>query len=714
MAVSAFSDSTPVLLSAQKLSKTKDIVARETMVDGLKMKNLVAPGLHKLAVKAPARRAAEDATFFESFEDGEIPSDWTVISKDESNKNAWEITGVLAGTGTDGGYCALANYSADYCDEWLITKPVTISDNEQLSFLAYMLPFYFYSTDNINWDTEEYIGDKIVNQTFKVLISADGGESWTLLVDYAEEFRDATIAEMEDIYNWETYSLSLGEYAGKTVQIAFEYEGTDGNFIALDAVTISRLPADASYAYPAYTKYFGLSKGLGYWVNGYPILPVFSPITWTNTSINPDNTYKWSYQDYDGNEFTSTDKDLTVTFTTNLFSEFSIRNNFYTAPTLTASTPGLADGTYQRFNRLQAGGKAQYLSGEELTQFGMSAFDVGTEGIKYTKYGLNDIPLFGYSEYTDQYWTEYSFPDAEDRVDGNYAYVDGVMNIYQATDAPLVIDGAWIQATSHDIAADHEFTIEIIPLTEEGSLDTPLASATIKGSDVIIAQENTYYDYVVLDFHFDKPVVISSAVCDQYVVRLTGIHECAEYFAPMQSIEDNPDGLYVGAVQKVVSWMNTPRTSLTMLFRLTGKRNAFAIMLDAAYPWLQGDDEVVLEDNKGTLALNSYYDGSQFSVQAPEWLKVDVAGIYGECNASFEVVGTPDATDTEATLSVLGFDKVVTVKGAQDGVAAVLGQGAKATDYFTLSGVKLSEAPTQAGIYMVRYSDGSVRKQVIK
>jgi hypothetical protein len=44
----------------------------------------------------------------------------------------------------------------------------------------------------------------------------------------------------------------------------------------------------------------------------------------------------------------------------------------------------------------------------------------------------------------------------------------------------------------------------------------------------------------------------------------------------------------------------------------------------------------------------------------------------------------------------------------------VLGQGAKATDYFTLSGVKLSEAPAQAGIYMVRYSDGSVRKQIIK
>jgi hypothetical protein len=63
---------------------------------------------------------------------------------------------------------------------------------------------------------------------------------------------------------------------------------------------------------------------------------------------------------------------------------------------------------------------------------------------------------------------------------------------------------------------------------------------------------------------------------------------------------------------------------------------------------------------------------------------------------------------------VPGFNKVVTIKGAQDGVAAVLGQGAKATDYFTLSGVKLSEAPAQAGIYMVRYSDGSVRKQVIK
>jgi hypothetical protein len=95
---------------------------------------------------------------------------------------------------------------------------------------------------------------------------------------------------------------------------------------------------------------------------------------------------------------------------------------------------------------------------------------------------------------------------------------------------------------------------------------------------------------------------------------------------------------------------------------------------------------------------------------------VTVAGVNDQCVASFAVVGEPDATDVDVTLSVPGFSKVVRVKGAAAGIASTLvDANAAAQEYVTLAGVRLgATAPKTAGVYLARYSDGSVRKVVVK
>jgi hypothetical protein len=678
------------------------------------------------AKKAPLR-SAETATLFEGFEscDGSslawLPDGWSSASKAPDNENPWCVgqpNSYFAGFSGD--YAALVNYSENYCDEYLITKSVTINEGEELSFISYLTPVYFYSMDNLDWDTYEYEGDKVTVQTLKVLVSEDNGETWTTLTDFAEKYKDLDFMSLYELSGgWIKQTISLSDYVGKTVKIAFEYVGTDGNANGIDDVSIDYPSLEVSYAYPYYTQFFGVSPNFTYLNYSIALEPVFTPLTWTNTSDSSTATYSWQYHSPDDEWETETGTDLTVTYHTDFSSDFSSRNNIYYSPTLTGSAAGAADGTYERCDYFQAGGKAVWTTTEDMINLGFCPFDVQTEGLSIDVDG--SIPLFGYSTESDAYWKSYSFGDDDDD-EGDYAYVDGIINVFQTSDAPIVIKGGWVLAYCAGIDADHEFTFEICPLTEAGEIADAVASTTIKGSDITIAIEGSTYSYCALPFTFEQPVSLSSADCDQYIVRLTGIHECADFFAPFQSTADNPEGTYHGFVQKTVSWMNNPRTSLTALVRLRGTNVSFAMMLDAEYPWLQSNtDTVKLNDNNiGTLALNSYYSGEDFTYEAPEWLTVSVDGVNDECVATFTANGVKaDATEATVTLTVPGFSKTVTVKNvkiAETGINTVdLNANKEVKNYINLAGSNLgSKVPTTPGVYMTRHTDGTVSKIVVK
>jgi len=66
-----------------------------------------------------------------------------------------------------------------------------------------------------------------------------------------------------------------------------------------------------------------------------------------------------------------------------------------------------------------------------------------------------------------------------------------------------------------------------------------------------------YNYYGVFNFKFDEPVVVSSDICAQYAVRVTGFHNSADLIAPIQSAVGNSDGMYIGWIAKKLFTMGT-------------------------------------------------------------------------------------------------------------------------------------------------------------
>jgi hypothetical protein len=714
----AFDITNPVKSTIKEV-KTKDIAER------------IRPISERMA--STCRTAAEYASLNEGFEDYDgnttwLPDEWSVVSKDAEHSSPWYVRQPSMFTpGYEGRYAVMVRTDDDeHYDEWLITKAVKVESGEELSFRALLNPHFFYSTKNVDYNAgPDYVGDKIVLHTVKVLVSEDDGETWSVLNDFAESLKDLSYNELLKYPDWNKCAFSLADYEGKTVRFAFEYEGTDSNIEGIDEVTVALPALDVSYTYPAGTQYYGFSKNGSNLSQTVAVLPVFSPLTWSCDTPNPDAIYTWNYMTSDGDMTTATGPDLTVTYGTNFSTELSTRNNFVNPPTVIGSIPGVAVGAYSRGDLVQIGAKPLYNEGgsddtTSLTNFGLCAFDPYSEEYSFSYAYDYDTPMYGYSSSTDAYWSSYFLGD-DALTEGNYAYIDGVINVLQTTNAPIVINGGWVMVVCNNINADHEFTFDICKVNADGTIGDIVASTTAKGSSMQLLKSGFIADYYTLAFEFDHPVVLSSADCDQYAVRYTGIRNCGEYFAPVHSINDSPEGFYHGYVQKVVCRDNTTETSLSSVYSMTDTNTSFAIMLDAEYPWLQcNEDEVVLDNNNtGSLTLNSYYSGEQFVIDAPQWLNVTVTGVNDQCVASFVADETvADANEVDVTLSVPGYSKTISVKNvkSQSGIQSVsVGANREIENYITLSGVSLGgHRPTVPGIYMVRYNDGTVTKVVVK
>lgn len=65
-----------------------------------------------------------------------------------------------------------------------------------LDFLLYADAVFFFSMDNVNWDTYEYIGDPVVIGDFKVKVSVDGGTTWNDLYSTVESSKDKSFEEL--------------------------------------------------------------------------------------------------------------------------------------------------------------------------------------------------------------------------------------------------------------------------------------------------------------------------------------------------------------------------------------------------------------------------------------------------------------------------------------------------------------------------------------
>ena len=731
------------VISSEKIGRNTLLqVGKST--DGLKFKRLVANlpsngAINPRAAKKSvvSRDANSDVVLSEGFEglaDGTPnwqPEGWTIESKlpvvSDGLTETWFVGPAMdycpSPTGTYMEYCY---YSSDEKDEWLISPSFTVEDDVVLMYNSYVEPIWCFDFTYLDWDTYEFSQYEVIHN-FQVMVKAEDDAEWTVLKDLAEESKAYSGMELLLMSDYEMHpaSASLAAYAGKKVQVAFRYSGHDGNIAMLDDVFVGRPPLDVKFSLPLGTMYYGIDEdfsGLNFTI---ATGPVYTPLTWMNDTENYEADFVWNYHDPVTNDWaTTTERDLTLTMIPDYSSEFTCRNNLFNPPTLTGSAAGFSEGSMTAaYNYYQAGGRAEIMMSDQATgvqtlgQFGMSVFDPNAEGFDYMfarDDDYNTVALYGYNEYTDKFYTDYTFGGMEEPGEG--VKLVGIMNYQFSTGAPIVISGAVVHGYGK-VSDDAVFKFEIITLDDEGVPANVVAQAECKGSDI---KRHEYAEgYMAIPFRFSEPVVMGEDDY-MYITRFSGFNDPVnvESFVPFQSTVDNPAGYALGWIDKAITMEGRTRNSYTPTAYYTGY-HSFSMMLDATYPWLVADtDEVVIsQDGVQEVSLGSYYDGSELSVgELPEWLDVAVTGRYGDAKAVFTATGD-QASNCVVSLSAPGVSKEFAV--AYDGTASVDAVSA-ATDrtvvgVTTLSGQTLNaDAKLAPGVYVVRYSDGTAAKKLVK
>ena len=153
----------------------------------------------------------------EGFESGVIPTDWTIIDADGDTYN-WDIApeGITAHSGD---YCVLSSsyingVGALTPDNYLITPQIAVGNNATLDF--------WECAQDPAWAGEHYY----------VKVSTTGTDP----ADFTNIIHDETLVDGD----WHEINVSLADFAGQNIYIAFEHcEVTDMFAMKLDDIVVS-------------------------------------------------------------------------------------------------------------------------------------------------------------------------------------------------------------------------------------------------------------------------------------------------------------------------------------------------------------------------------------------------------------------------------------------------------------------------------------------
>lgn len=721
----------------------------------------IAKPVHKTLARAA--EAPEGYVLFESFEvsdfeDSEwIPEGWTLkqdgkIGRDQS----W---GWIPGDGfylpaaPDGNfYFAIYDDANKKQDEWLISPYVEVADKMELTYWAWLLPAYLYVVDSQHVDfygTRDFIGDREISANLQIYAQAEGDENWVLLRDYAEEYKDIPYYELEKIQfnGLEKTEVGLEEFFGKKTRVAFRYVGIDGGIVLLDAVGIG-YPCieNISFISPYDMQFWGPQRSPELWSieRAVALYPANEPITWYNMDVDPDLSYTWSYYDPDTDELVTTTEDpyeLTLTYEPKFISDETPDLNLFGSPSLRADAPERTPDVFEApYSAIQAGGKPglKIEMDTETIEYEpcILPFNPQLQGMDMLL--INDsqvhdawLPVFGYNVNTDQYWLNYSL-NGNEELPGDYSHLIGVGNLlWPSFESPMVVTGVTMYAYAQ-FYPDAEFkaTIYGMPMTEDGVSGEyesliPLASKTILGSDVL-REEASSKCYMCLPFDFDEPVVIQATEeVPAFMVVVEGFNsDKVDSFAPLQSQFDDPDGYTKGYIINHIdisahTGMPAYYSIKPMQYSDNGKYidvyGAFAIGLNGSYPWLTTECEGVklTEDNPtAEVSLNSYYDGSELTIEAPQGVIATAEGRNRNC--VLKVSMGSNAVSTAGNIVVKGLGVEVTIPvDVTAGITEISADDAAIAAIYDVAGRKVGSAPTP-GIYVAKLTDGTTRKLVVK
>lgn len=730
-------------VNVKKLDKTTSVVVKD-LPGGLKIKRLnsVRPTqtINPVAKAKAMAKAPGGTSFFESFEEGTFAATgWSTESKGEFTEGtAWAIAASSSFIeAPDGSQMASITYSDKAIEEWLISPVVSVDEFESLNFWAYFAPAFFYSMDNVDWNTYEYIGDRIKIGDLEVCIREEGGE-WKQIWSGLDVYKDKSFMDMLTI-DAANYSISLEEFAGKKIQFAFKYWGTDCNTVAIDAVSIAKPSLEGVLILePFETLYWGTDRSAD-WSSLNLVLaqePVLVPLTWDNYSDYVEGaTYSWKYHDPVTNDYAfTTEETLTATYKPDFTSAFTSRNNLYYAPELTGSAPGASDATYTRgYTYFQAGGKPEFevttsSGSKELMTFGLLPYPLGVDGhtvtvIDDSTIGDASLPIFGHNANVDKYWLNYSL-NGEQPEEGDNVKLNGYCNFVFAPGQPLVVTGTHALAIGQITdAAQFRCDIYACPITDAGYVidDANIIATAYCPASKVLTSDGGTNQYLNIVFDFDTPVILDNVKAGGYLVKISGFNsDAVTYFAPVQSELPNPAPVCHGYIEKFLtfgSYTGGTRQSFTPIAYVEGEHgamfNGFAINLDGYYPFIHCETtelEVPVGGN-AEVVLGSYYDGADLTVTAPEGITAQAAGRYDSCILT--VSATDENAQGDIVLTSHGVEHKIAVK-ATNGIQSITADDATIAEVFTLDGRRIAPEKATKGLYIVRRSDGSTSKAIIR
>lgn len=718
------------------------------------VKKLNAPALQSRVSKISPKMkkgvkfsAPEGFALYEDFEEWDgssfdwIPDGWSVEMKGNVDRSeSWtpSVSDFMLAT-SDGNYYYGVNYGSDQQDEWLISPSFKVEDGFQLSFISYIDPAFLFSLDNVDWNAYEFIGEKQVAATLQVWVQPED-EEWQMIHDFVDDYNNMTLIELlyATTYTFDPHSFDISDFAGKNVKIAFRYVGYDGNTMGIDAIGVGYGSLeDIYYMSPFSTLYWGFDRSweMGMMGAGFAQYPVYDPIVWSNYSYADGATYSWTYCDPVTAEFVTSDEqdDLIVTYIPDYSSEATKRNNLFYPPVLTATAPKAAPGSYTApYAYFQAGGKFEFVfnDGSDI-EGGLLPFNVSELGLKRVSYddptiGDPAIPIFGYNEHSNDYWINYSL-NGNEKNESDFNKLVGVANLIFPTAAPLVVNGVTMNAYGK-VADDAEFTATIWALNEEMSSDyntfTKVAEATITGAD-IIREDDHSRGYLCLPFDFETPAVLqSSAETPAYFVEVSGFNsEKVEYFAPFQSRND--DIMCLGYMHSYIDLSShgvrdgAYHSFKPMQYKAgddyVDLMGSFAIGLNAEYPWLTTDcEEVAVGSEPVEIALGSYYDGSQLTLEVPAGVEASVEGRYDECVLTVRHNNAEVIVDGIIKVKGPGVEVAIQAKDGPLSVDKLNVSDSQIIEMFDLNGRAVNASSAAPGIYITKLANGSVRKLIIK
>lgn len=507
----------------------------------------------------------------------------------------------------DGKYCFCVPFSEKQQDEWLISPDFTPAKNMQLSYYMLSRPLYFYSMENLDWDTKEYNGDKIVDFTLQILIKEDGGE-WELLRDHAEDYKNYNYQELRQATNssyLEKQTINLSNYADKNVKVAFRYLGADGDLMMLDAIGVGYPTLDAVwYQEPANALYWGFTRNADFQQNPVDIAlyPANTEITWSNISEEATANYSWQYESQNASGFTANEDEdrLILSYAGE---PQGAHPKLYEAPILTAFAPERINGVYQSpVKYFQTGGKASFTGDEgtldfTLFQFPMISQEIAFKSVMDDKLGAYSIPVYGYNEFSNDYWLNYTL-NGNEPTEGDYSHLIGIGNEYFASyDIPLIVEGISMYGWGR-IWNEAELTATIYALDNEMHSEydtfTVVARATIKGKDILSLDHSGSKDYIYLPFKFDEPVKVqASAEHPAFLFMIEGFNsDKVDYFAPLHNYLPSNTGVSAGYMLHEINIQSSEGGTYKSLSKPHYMENGtnyaepvtFAIGLDAGYP----------------------------------------------------------------------------------------------------------------------------------